>query len=138
MIDTLRKLFEKGDETGMQQREREAMVDLLMWTMYIDKVLTLPESDKIDRLAEDLTWTSSTPVGQYINASTSRVRDALGDKDKAAALLEDIHRRLDNEEMRREAYEACCDLAQADGQVADEEAQFLTLLKRELNVEDEG
>ena len=137
MIDTLRKIFEKGDETGMQQREREAMVDLLIWMMYVDKVLTLPENDKIDRWAEELTWKSSTPVGQYISASTSRVRDALGDRDKAAALLEDIHRRLENEEMRREAYEACCDLAQADGQVADEEAQFLSLLKREFNVESE-
>ena len=137
MIDTLRKLFEKGDETGIQQRGREAMVDLLIWTMYVDKVLTLPESDKIDRLSEDLTWESSDSVGQYLNASTSRVRDVLGDKDKAAVLLEDIRRRLDNEEMRREAYEACCELAQADGQVADEEAQFIDMLKREFNVEGE-
>lgn len=134
MLKQLTSLFKRVDETDMQQRQREAMVDLLVWTMYADKVLALPENDRLDHMAEDLTWESTTPFSHYLNMSTAKVRDVLGNEDKAEELLNDISRRLETPAARQEAYDACCDLAQSDGEVVDEEVQFLNKLKSTLRV----
>lgn len=134
MLERLRSYFKKVDESGAAQTQREAMVDLLLWTMYVDKRLSLPESEKIDQVAESLTWTSTTPMSQYLSLSTSKVRDILADEDKSDQFLDDIYRRLGSDEMRYQAYDACCDLAQADGEVAQAEEQFLTTLKTKFGV----
>lgn len=125
MLDHIRSLFKRIGSAADEQSQREAMVDLLVWTMYADNVLTLPENDRIDQVTEEMEWSSATPVQQYVNISIAKVRDALDDGEKGDALLNDISDRLGSGKMRQHAFQACRDLARADGEIADQETQFL-------------
>lgn len=134
MIDKLKRFFERVGRSADAQQQREAMLDLLVWTMYADNVLTLPENDRIDQIAADLEWNSPDRPSVYISKATSKIRDVLSDPERADQLLEDIHRRLGTASMRKEAYDACYDLAQADGQLAAAEMKLLQTVRERFGI----
>lgn len=134
MLDHIRSLFQRIGSAADEQSQREAMVDLLVWTMYADNVLTLPENDRIDQMTEEMSWSSPMPPQLYVNVSIAKVRDAIDDAEASESLLNDISDRLGSEKMRMHAYEACRDLAKADGEVADKEMRFLSTIKTHFGI----
>lgn len=129
MIDKLRHLLRRFNRTAMKQEQREALLDLLIWTMYADNFLAFPENEEIESVAQEMDWTSVTPVRQYTATSIARIRQARAGRETFDSLLNDIYTRLGSDEMRTRAYEACQHLAQIDGQVAEEERQFLSAVQ---------
>lgn len=136
MLDQIRGLFKRIGSSADRQEQREAMIDLLIWTMYADNVLTVTENDRIDELTEEMRWNSGTPAPQYLNVSIARVREALDDPEKSESLLDDIHERLGSHDMRVRTYEACRDLATADGEVAERETRFLARVREHFQIEE--
>jgi hypothetical protein len=136
MFDELRDLLNYVGRKADAQRQREAMIDLLLWTMYADKLLALPESDRIDEMSAEMEWDSPTPAPQYLQVAVARIRDVLDDEEKAAAEMDSIYERLGTDEMRRSAYAACRDLAKVDGEMADEELAFLNTVKQRFHLAD--
>ena len=134
MLEQFRRFFERIGRAADAQRQREAMIDLLIWMMYADNVLTLPENDRIDQITAEMEWEAPSRPSVYINTSISKIRDVLADEEKGRALLEEIHSRLGTDRMRKEAYEACRELARADGQLADEELQLLNTVKERFGI----
>lgn len=134
MLKPLRQLFRPTDEEPTQE-QREALLDLLLWTMYADHVLALSEHDQIDEVAEAIEWTSVTPIAQYLNAAVARIRDVIGDAEATDELLERINERLATDTMRRRAYEACYELAESDGEIASAEINFLHQLRERFGIE---
>jgi uncharacterized tellurite resistance protein B-like protein len=135
MLEQIRGLFKRIVSAADEQKQREAMVDLLIWTMYADNVLTLPENEKIDQVTDEMEWKSATSAQQYIYASIAKVREALDDPEKAELLLDDISERLNSDDMRMRTYEACRDLASVDGEVADKEMHFLNAVKKHFQID---
>lgn len=134
MLDNVRDLLNYVGSKANAQQQREAMIDLLLWTMYADKLLALPENDRIDELSAEMEWDSPTPASQYLQVAVSRIRDVLEDPEKAAAEMDSIYERLGSDEMRRNAYTACRDLAKVDGEVSDEEQSFLNAIKQRFHL----
>ncbi len=137
MLNELRGLLNYVGRKADAQRQREAMVDLLIWTMYADNLLALPENDRIDQLTETMEWDAPTPASQYLKRSIAKVRDAIDDEEKAELLMNGIYERLGTEDMRRSAYAACRDLARVDGEVAEEETDFLNSIKERFDIVDD-
>lgn len=134
MLDELRDLLNDIGRKADAQQQREAMIDLLLWTMYADKLLALPEADRIDEVSAEMEWESATPATQYLQVAVARIRDVLESEEKAAAEMDSIYERLGSDEMRRSAYEACLDLAKVDGEMADEELAFLNTVKQRFHL----
>ena len=116
--------------------KREATIDLLIWTMYADNLLALPENEKLDQITQEIPWDSPTRPDQYINAALARVRDVVADPTLADGCLDDVSRRLGSRKARTEAYELCRELAQSDGQIAERETQLLERIRHEFGMED--
>lgn len=135
MLEQIRGLFKRIASTADEQKQREAMVDLLIWTMYADNVLTLPENEKIDQVTDEMSWNSTVPAQQYIYASISKVRQALDDSEEAELLLNDISERLQTDAVRLRTYEACRDLANVDGEMDEKELTFLSRVKTHFGIE---
>ena len=135
MLEQIRVLFRRIASTADEQKQREAMVDLLIWTMYADNVLTLPENEKIDQVTEEMSWNSPVPAQQYIYASIAKVREALDNSEKAESLLNDISERLQSDAVRLRTYEACRDLANVDGEMDDKELSFLNTVKTHFEID---
>lgn len=136
MIDELRGLLNYIGRRADAQRQREAMIDLMIWTMYADKLIALPENEHIDRLADEMEWDSPTPPSQYLQVAIAKIRDVFVDEKKAADEMDSIYQRLGTDEMRKDAYVACRNLAKVDGEVVDEEMDFLNTVKRRFDLGD--
>lgn len=126
----------KGLSSGAgAQMEREATIDLLIWTMYADNLLALPENEKLDQITQEIPWDSPTRPDQYMNVAIARVRDVVADSTLADGFLDDISRRLGSRKARAEAYQLCRELAQSDGQLAERETQLLDRIKAQFGIE---
>ncbi len=115
-----------GNET--KQSEREASIDLMIMTMYIDKSLKIAEDEAINEYAKTLLWESPISIEKYLGVATAKVRNALGDAKKINAFLEDVKSRITTQEMRKQVFEACKNLALADGELSKEEQEFLDIV----------
>jgi Tellurite resistance protein TerB len=125
MFDNVQSFLGMIAQPDIQQVEREATLELMVMTMYIDKSLKLAEDEVINQYLSSITWESWLPSNKFLGVAIAKVRNALGSKEKTIALLEDINSRLSDEERKSKALQACRELAIADGELSQEEKDFL-------------
>lgn len=129
IADALRQFFSGSSAEEAAQQQREALVDLLLWMMYVDKRLDLSERELIDAEMDQLPWTAVMPLDQYIRTSLVRARAAISEEYMARKYLGEIKDRLATPEMRQEAFTLCKRLAEVDGDLAEDESDFLQTLR---------
>ncbi|MBF2017361.1 MAG: TerB family tellurite resistance protein [Rivularia sp. T60_A2020_040] len=107
------------------QNEREAIIELMMMTMYSDKNLKLAEDELIQEYVSNIKWESPLSLEFYFGKVTPKIRTALQDKEKMNTFLEDINNRLENEAVKTQVLQLCNDLAIADADFSAEEKELL-------------
>jgi uncharacterized tellurite resistance protein B-like protein len=106
--------------------EHDAVLELLVATMYVDRKVTERELDAIERMGDEHGWsTESTSFGQALGQATSRVRDALEREGGVEALLASASDRITAAEVRSEIVGACRSIARADGITDQAESAWL-------------
>lgn len=127
LVDHLMQLFRPEEPPPEDpQACREAMVDLLLWTMFVDRHVALAEHETIDAMAADLEWTGRVPLADYMRESTARARKVVDEGDTAAKdYLASIRERLQSRRDRTRAMVACREMVNSDGKLRPEEAQLL-------------
>lgn len=116
------------------QAQREALVDLLVWTMYVDRAIRAEENDELDEITFQLNGKSSIPVSQYLPQSIAKIRNCWHDDVESQVLLEELSMYLDSPEIRAQALNMCQQLAAADGDLANEEITFMQRLKTQFGL----
>lgn len=114
---------------GWTQSQREALVDAMVWMMYADRHLADVEASAIRQEAEDVSWAGPMPIGDYVLASISQLRQVLGDAAKEEAYLKDVVDRLETEKARRQAVESCRHVALSDLEEDGGEHAFMKRLR---------
>ncbi|MEM1202711.1 MAG: hypothetical protein AAGN66_05735 [Acidobacteriota bacterium] len=118
----------------LAQAQREALVDLLVWTMYVDRHLALAERDTIEGHTRDLPWDAVTPLPTFLEAAVTRARDVLEDDNLAGEYLDGISHRLGTAEARRRALVACHELIASDGRLTEGEARHVKRVERRFEL----
>jgi len=136
MKELLCKLFSlfDGEEDepardGLEQPQREAIIDLLLLAMYADNHLALSEQEQLESQVQTFDWRSGTTPDIYIEEATAKVRAADKADDTRAELMADIGARLDDADTRELALAICKQLFQTDADVGADEIQFLNQLR---------
>ncbi|PIE25314.1 MAG: hypothetical protein CSA62_01370 [Planctomycetota bacterium] len=138
MLERVLNLFRK-DQQAAQQRDQaqgEALIDLLVWTMFVDRHVASVEAQQIRKEAEDLHWDGHHSLDRFIDNSVKRVRDILGSETAEEAYLDDIYLRLANAGMRLRALTACEELIGVDGDRAEAEFAHLERIKMRFTQEE--
>lgn len=134
LLQRLASIFRSPEQTPLRQPEREALLDLLVWTMFVDRHITVQEHNALLREAGALPWESLVSVANYIDGATGRARDVLGREDAEENYLADITSRLAEPAARAQAIEACERIVQADGEVAEQEAAHLARVRKAFGI----
>jgi hypothetical protein len=120
------------DQVQTQQAAREAILDLLLLGMHADRHISLLESDLLDTEMATLGWDEFHSPEIYLQRAAPIVRDAIGNGEKQAHLLQSIADRLSDGETKKDAIERFAMMLAIDGTVEVEEAlldqAMLTLL----------
>ncbi|MEO0510388.1 MAG: hypothetical protein AAF065_11075 [Verrucomicrobiota bacterium] len=114
----LEKLFqpEKNSADGLNQTEREAIVDLLLFGIYMDNHLSFSEDNVLKNKIELLDWNSSTPVDLYINTATDKVRQSIANENLQNEFLQSLSTRITSEAGKRKALNSVTELFRSDGE----------------------
>ena len=122
---SFKKVF-KSQETpddGLNQTQREAIVDLLNYCSFVDHSITISENDLVDGLEYQLHWDANTDFDYYENKSVGLVRGVLDNQDAANGFLKGVRAKLDSEKSREIAMGLVDKLIKTDGKVTPEESQ---------------
>ncbi len=137
MRDRIHSLFSFLAQDKSEQSQKEAIIELLIMTMYADKSLKLEEDEAIRGYIETLEWESPISVEYYLGVATAKVRKALESSDKTYSLLEDISNRVQTVELKKQVLQICNHLAMADSEISNEEKEFLQLVAQVFQVSTE-
>lgn len=121
------RLAEYLAEHPIAQDEREAVVTLMLVTMYADKKLTLEENATLRRYEKLIKWDSGMSLGYFFSNTIAAVRSAMRDEAKLSTLLSDTYKRIHSEAIRTLTIKACNDMVGADFK---RDASEMALLKR--------
>jgi len=136
-MNILAKIFNRvsdpsGPSDGLQQQEREAIIDLLLLCMYADNHLSLAESKVLTDKIEAFDWDSPTYIDIYISDSTAKVRRALADSKLEEDLLHSLRERIVSDHAKHKAKTSMYTLFYSDGE-DEKERQFRHKVTQILN-----
>jgi len=114
-------------EHPIAQDEREAVLTLMLVTMYADKKLTLEENATLRRYEKLIKWDSGMSLDYFFSNTIAAVRSAMRDEAKLSAMLADAYKRIHSEAIRTLTIKACNDMVGADFK---RDASETALLKR--------
>ncbi|MFZ2657041.1 MAG: TerB family tellurite resistance protein [Victivallales bacterium] len=133
-MENVKKFLDGFKNQDMEQNQNEAIIELLVWTMYVDKSIMLIEDEKISQYIDKTNWKSGITSEDFLKSAIARVRNAVANPAKASELIASISKRLDCPDVKNKALKACKALAEADGKLSDEEKKFIDTLKKALSV----
>jgi len=113
-------------------KQRQALLDLVMLAMYADGHLGATEDDRVVRLLTAMGFTTEYDRGKHFDASVSRVSrhsaTAAGARTHAAALAKSFT----TPEQRREVQGVLQDMVGSDEEVSAQESSFLSAVRDAL------
>jgi len=129
-----KKLFQPSPKAndGLTQAAREALVDVLHYTMYADRHIAVREDQFIEATARALSWDPNISYEYYEGKSTGAVTRALSDAAEGQAFFESLKSRLARQSDRELALTLAADLAKSDGQQRDSETAAIAKLRAAL------
>jgi hypothetical protein len=126
----MKMLLEKLRDAGLGQTQKEAIVDLCLLGMYVDKQLSLAEQDFVDDDASRSDWESGISFSSYLQKITPQVR-AANNPQKVTAFLENVCERLNSREAKDTAIGELEAIFSTDA-VVPSETEFLAQVKQLL------
>jgi hypothetical protein len=116
----------------MTQKQREAVVDLLLLGMFADAPLKVSEDQKLVSVIEEIGWDSYQTPDLYLQSAIAKVRDTLETEGGTKHRLEKISEELNEPSLRQRALEYLTQFLGVDGAVDAEESKFLDLVRAAL------
>jgi uncharacterized tellurite resistance protein B-like protein len=126
-------LFSKkeGAKPQLQQKEREAIVDLLHLCLYADAHIALKEGEFLSSVVDVIGWETQSSFGSYEARSVASARAARTDAEHKKELLASATSRL-SKPARALALDLCKQLFAADGSTADKETALFAEIRSAL------
>lgn len=116
------------------QAYREAFVDLLVWTMYVDRHLALAEREVLDEAARELDWQGVASLEDFVRESTARARRVIDGETNGAVYLQEIAGKIVHADDRRRLLSACETLVRSDDKLRPEEVHHLKAVARAFDL----
>lgn len=133
MPNLIQKFF-GGHNDGMLQKQREALVDLLVMSLYADNLIRTVEEEGLREKLATLHWESSKPLEYYLNEAITRVRDVRSSPEALDGFIEFASERLQTKSMREKAWEWVNQLFYCDRQLSERESQLARKIQVALGI----
>ena len=119
----------------MNQKQREALVDLLLLGMFADGSLKVSDDQELLSVIEEIGWESYQTPDLYFQSAIAKARDAADTEIGTLARLKKINDDLSSDDIRQKAITRLERFLSLDGEPGVEESKFLELAKVSLHGE---
>ena len=113
----------------MTQKQREALVDLLLLGMFADGSLKVGEDQKLLSVIDEIGWQSYQTPDLYFQSAIAKARDASDTQEETRLRLKKIGEILASDDIRERALEYLAQFLSLDGEAGLEDSAFLELAK---------
>lgn len=114
------------EPTFSSDAEHEAVLELLVATMFANGTVSEDELREIDQLVAEHDWGSPTfSFSQSFGSAVAEVRDALDRPEGLTSLLAPLSDRITTPGLRAEVHDACAMVAHSDGTTDQAESTWL-------------
>jgi uncharacterized tellurite resistance protein B-like protein len=122
-----------GPKPQLQQKEREAIVDLLHLCLYADAHIAVNESEFLNEVVELIGWETQSSFSSYEARSVANARNAKGNPENRKVFIASAAARLPSKPSRALTLELCKQLFSSDGKTAEKEDALLAEIRAALN-----
>ena len=117
----------------MNQKQREALVDLLLLGMFADGSLKVSDDQELLSVIQEIGWESYQTPDLYFQSAIAKARDAADTETGTLARLKKINDDLASDDIRQKAIGRLERFLTLDGEPGVEESKFLELAKASLH-----
>ena len=117
---------------GLQQFQREAIIDLLNFCRIADEKLLVAEEEAGAAVEAPLSWESPVPLVTYGAQSLVRAEQSILNEESRAQFIQSVADRLNTTELKTRAVSICLDMFYADREFVEKERQVFREIKRAL------
>jgi hypothetical protein len=128
----LAAIFKGKQVSKYSIEQKDAMLELALITMYLDRKVMISESEKLNELAEALGWSSPNELQRLIENKTAKVRKFRKIEDIGEAVFAAMDYRLKTPEAKQDAVQLCEEISLADREQDKSETDFIAKLKIKL------
>jgi hypothetical protein len=135
IFNRLGSAFGRAKEHTQVNEEHQAVVDLLVLTLYADERVSQEELEALAQFdLEHADWDGADfSVTEYLGPSIAKVRAAVSSPQLTEQLLVEVAAKITTPALRAAVPGYCEALAQADGQLSSGEAGIIDRIKRALS-----
>jgi uncharacterized tellurite resistance protein B-like protein len=129
---TMALIKKSAAKPQLEQKEREAIVDLLHLCLYADAHIAANESDLLAEVVDYIGWETQSSFGSYEARSIASARSAKGTPEDRKDFVAAAAARLQSAPARAIALDLCKQLFSADGATAEKEDALLAEIRSAL------
>lgn len=111
--------------SGFTDKQKKALLDLLVLGMYADSHLARVEEARIQKLLDSFEFPSDHSRNQFFDAGVSRVNRQGTSAEAIRNIVRDLAREFTSPDLCRRAVDALDQLLASDSAVTDRERDFL-------------
>ena len=120
--------------TGLNDQQKQTLLDLLVIGMYADGKLADAEDAKIQGVLRTIQFSSDSARDQFLDASITRARRHLDSPTARRDFVADIAAHFPTQELRQKAFDDLEELLASDNQVVEPETRLLAVVKEEFKL----
>lgn len=135
MSNLFQKLFHPTHDSkdGLNQGQREAILDLLFYCMYADNNVASMEGKIISTAAEKFDWDPKVSYDSFVAQSISHARAVKESTPARSSFLTSVSERLQTSAARQRAVNLCKSLLESDGAMPSAEKVVLNEIQKHLS-----
>ncbi len=120
--------------TGLTDKQKQAVVDLLVLGMYADGNLDLIEDEKARRVLDSIQFSSDSARQYFLDASFARARKHGASPKTTRTYISDIGKNFPTPAARRLVYTTLEDSLTSDRKMAEKECELLLIVSEEFKL----
>lgn len=116
--------------SGLTDKHKERLLDLLILGMYADAHLARSEEARIQKLLDALNFSSPDARNRFADAGITRARNVISSPASVNSAISDMAKEFATPEIRKRATDALELLLFSDSKMLDREREFLANVKK--------
>ncbi|HLP76110.1 MAG TPA: TerB family tellurite resistance protein [Candidatus Paceibacterota bacterium] len=122
------------DFSGYNGHQKEALLELLLFGMYLDGNLSAIEDRRIGELLDTMEFPSDDARQRFLDAAYTRTRQRSGSAEGIRSFVTDVARHFTTPDLRRRTFNLLEGMVVSDKNVVEKERALLAVLREEFKL----
>lgn len=119
---------------GYSDRQKEILLDLLLFGMYLDGNLTAIEDRRIGELLDTMEFASPDARNRFLDSAYTRTRQRSSSPEAVRSFVTGVAKEIDSPELRRRSFNLLSSMVASDNNLIDKERTLLQVVREEFKL----